>query len=1363
MLVRSAYGRGIATVLFLIATLAADAVRAAIPEYRFHTLPETSYYGGIQGIAKDSVGRIWFSGYDALYMYNGNAFVRMNDRVTSLAPESYWSYGLPVTDRDRRLYAATNHGLLRFDYATQRFTCVLRGNITSLATDAEGRVWVVRDGRVESFDGSRSPEVRAYPLPDDAGSGPQVPTLICSQHHVLAALAGRLLRIDPASGRYEPFAAVGDGNTVIRDVLEYGGSVYVLTHKDGLYECDRQGRVLQYFRLPHEYEKSAEAKVLYLDPEGIVWVATQSGLLLLDPETDRTRLLRADFRHPYSLPNNSVWSVYPDPDGGVWIGTYGGKLAYTTFTDSDVDYCFKAMPGGLGHPIVSCFEEDAQGDLWVGTEGGGITCWHRGEDRFEYYTQEQRSGLASNMVKMLWHDRRGRLLVSSFNGGMQRFDRATGRFVDLHADHPVSGQPLSVYDFAEEGDAGFWLTDPDTELIFMDRRTGRTEPVRLSDGRGGSVSLKVETLFHDALGRLWLVTRTGAYVVDPAARRIVDHYLVAEAPYAANNLCSYCIASDGTVWFGTRGGGVNRLTPDGRYERFGTSEGENLAGKTVFGILEDDMSHDIWFSTDDGLYYYDRAENAVRKSRIDVPNRCGAYYVRSCYKTAAGEMLFGGTDGFILFTPGRIRYNPQKPKVYFTDLLIDNRPAVPGAKGSPLRRSIATMACTAEPDDDRTIRLTHRQSNLEIRFSSDSYLNAEKNQYVYRMVGLTDRWSLLPQGQRAVQFFNLPAGSYRFEIRAANNDGVWSDALSTLAFEVSPSPWLSSWAYACYAALLLGIVYFVWRYFTNKKMFEERLEVERIKEQNMKELTRARINFFTNISHDLKTPLTLVVDPLKQLKEHLPEESEGRTYVRLIEKNVVRIQRMISQLLQFREIESQKITLNRQSGDLVRFVGSIFSLFEFYAGKKGIETDFGSQYESFYTSFDHDVIEKICTNLFSNAIKYTSDNGYVGVRIARATEQEIAGIAAPDAQAVYLAVTVTNTGAEIPEEQREAIFESFNRLSARRPDFETSTGLGLAIVRELVANLGGCITLHSGNSRVAFTVVLPFVLHDEQSDHTGESYDYTLSEIDNLLSESDESQTDRRERKACDIVVIEDDANLRGYLELRLSKRYNVYTAADGEEGIAKAEKICPQIVITDLMMPRVDGFEVCRRLRSNIKTCHIPVVMLSGMGKESENKIKALECGANVFIDKPFDMDFLLKQVASLIRTRNEFKELYSKKYIAEPSKLTISSMDDELLHKAMDCIERNIDNNDYDVDAFVSDMAVGRTLLYQKINDLTGMSIKEFIMDIRLKRAAQLLRESDLTIAEIALLTGFANPKYFSICFKRHFELTPSEFKKK
>ena len=672
------------------------------------------------------------------------------------------------------------------------------------------------------------------------------------------------------------------------------------------------------------------------------------------------------------------------------------------------------------------------------------------------------------------------------------------------------------------------------------------------------------------------------------------------------------------------------------------------------------------------------------------------------------------------------------------------------------------MAC--DGDDGSAIELSHRQSNLEICFSANSYLDAGKNQYAYRMLGLSERWSLLPRGQKAVQFFNLPAGSYVFEVKAANNDGLWGDEVSSLRFEVSPSPFLSRWAYAVYAMLLLAVANFIWRYFTDKKIFQQRLELERIKEQNMKELTQARINFFTNISHDLKTPLTLVIDPLKQLKQHLPGDAPCNDYVRLIEKNVGRIQRMISQLLQFREIESQKMTLNRQPGDLIRFIDSIFSLFEFYASKKGIETDFSSRYESFYTSFDHDVIEKIFTNLFSNAIKYTSENGYVGVKIGRAPRERWPKGAEPVADTEYLSFTVTNTGAEIPEDKKDIIFESFNRLSARRPEFESSTGLGLAIVRELVGNLAGSITLHSGNSKVAFTVVLPFSRSAEKTNSAAESYDYTVSEIDNLLKESDAAdRSDRRVRKAYDIVVIEDDPDLRSYLERRLSEYYNVYTADDGREGIAKVEKIYPQMVITDLMMPEADGFDVCRSLRSNIKTSHIPVIMLSGQGKDADNKIKALECGASVFIDKPFDMDYLLGQVANLIKTQNELKQRYSRKYIAEPSKITISSVDEELLKKAMNYIERNIDNNDYDVESFVSDMAIGRTLLYQKLNDITGMSIKEFIMDIRLKRAAQLLRESDLTISEISIMTGFANPKYFSICFKRHFELTPSEFKKK
>ncbi len=361
------------TALLLVTGLLPGSLRALnIPDYRFHAMPETSYYGGIHSIAKDSVGRMWFSGYDALFMYNGTSFVRMNDRVANLSPSSYWSYGQVVTDKQKGLYVGTNHGLLHFDYQTLDFELVLEGNIGSVTANGDGTVWLIRENTIESFNPDRLPAVTSYPLPPEIFRIGQTLTLVCTKEYVYAASNGNLYRLNRETGQYIPFTSVGGDNCVIRDVVEYNGSVYVLTHMDGLYECDGDGRIGRYYRLPLEYEKSAGAKELFLDSAGIIWVATQSGLLLLDPLTDSTRLLRFDLHYPYSLPNNSVWSIFADPDGGVWVGTYGGKLAYMTFSDNGVDY-FKATPGGLNHPIVSCFEEDAKGNLWIGTEGGELT------------------------------------------------------------------------------------------------------------------------------------------------------------------------------------------------------------------------------------------------------------------------------------------------------------------------------------------------------------------------------------------------------------------------------------------------------------------------------------------------------------------------------------------------------------------------------------------------------------------------------------------------------------------------------------------------------------------------------------------------------------------------------------------------------------------------------------------------------------------------------------------------------------------------------------------------------------------------------------------------------------------------------
>jgi signal transduction histidine kinase/DNA-binding response OmpR family regulator/ligand-binding sensor domain-containing protein len=1338
-----------------------------ISTYRFHKMPETSYYGGIHSISKDRVGRIWFSGYDAVYMFNGDSFIPVTDKIAALSPKAFWHFGHIVCDHSGRLYIATNQGLVKFDYKTESFSMVEHGNIGTIRLAEDGSIWLIKNNRVVAASVADSAKSKEYGTPPDVDIASLA--MFCTRGNVYVTTKGRVYRLDPQTGEYSLLTELEGDGIVVTDVLDCADHIYILTRYNGLFACSSSGKVFKVYERP-DGKTLAGAKELFLDSTGVIWAATQSGLLMIDPSEGSSNLLVSDLINPYSLPNNSVWSIFADPDGGVWIGTYGGKLAYVTLDDNDMT-CYKASPGGLSHRIVSCFEEDEKGNLWIGTEGGGLNYWDRSTNRFTVFSAENGSGLRSDMVKYLSYKKSsGDLFVSCFSGGIKLLKSGSNKFIDVGVASLVDGQPLAIYGFEEEKGQGLWLSDPDSDLKFMNRKTGSVEIIRPKGKAEAEVRLRVETFFHDEYGELWLVTHSGVYVLDPVTREISEHYFIEDEDYVLNQLCCYCKASNGDIWFGSRGGGVVILKNDRKYAALSDKYGNNLFGKTVFGIVEDLATHDMWISTNGGLYVYNSSEDKLEKSRLDSNDNCGAYYVRSCFRTSKGEILFGGTDGFMIFTPSKIRTNSQKPKVYFTDLKIGNNSVSQAEDNSPLASSLQTMS-----EDEEVIRLKHSQSNFEIFFAPDNYFHAANNEYSYRMIGLTNEWTALPEGQRSVRFFNLPAGKYRFEIKAANNDGVWSDKVSSLQFKVKPSLFMSPLAMILYLLLLAGALFFIFRYFANKAEYERNMEMEKMKEKNMDELNQARIRFFTNISHDLKTPLSLIVDPLKRLGASLTPDNPAQTYVGLIDRNVKRLRHMISQLLQFREIESSKLTFNPQPDDLIKFLHSLLDLFEPYASRKGIETDFFSEYDSFNSSFDHEMTETIFTNLFSNAVKYTGQNGYVGVRINESSDAdrkfleqklgekgEVLSLSSSDK---LLTITVVNTCEGIPEEQQKKIFERFSRGTRKSTDFETSSGLGLSIVSELLDNMKGCISLKSEDNKVSFIVTMPFATDDRPAVENAvkNSYDYTVDELDNMFSEEAyEERSESHARKHYDILIIEDDAELRRYMHDSLSESYNVYEAANGTEGIEVAKRVCPKIIVTDLSLPGSDGFEICRSMRTDIKTSHIPIIMLSGLGNDDNNRVKALESGANVFLDKPVDLDYLKGQIENLIRTQKEMMELYSKRYIAEPKDVAISSIDEKILRRAMDCIEKNMDNEDYNVDSFASDMAMGRTQLYQKIKDITGMSIKEFILSIRLKRAAQLLRDSDMTVSEISTMTGFANPKYFSICFKRHFDVSPTDFKK-
>ena len=1338
-----------------------------LSSYRFHTIPANPYYHGIYSIVKDKIGRIWYNGNSVIFMYDGISFKQMDDQITSKSPDFYWSFGELVMDHKKNLFVSSNSGLYQLDYDSLKFNRIKTGNIRALTQGENGTIWFIRDQKIESFSVEENHITESYDLPRN--TSPSHLTEIKGDIYI-GTYDGEVYKLDKNTAKFNLFIHFTGG--YIRHIIEYNNDFIVLTQNHGLYFLDQQGNIKKHYPLRFNMNESVNSKKLHIDSHGVLWVGTQLGIQLIDLHTGEQKLLQPNLNDPLSLPHNSIWSISPDPDGGVWVGTFGGKLTFVNFNDNRVNY---RMPtkGGLNNPIVSCFEEDKDGNIWIGTEGGGLNFWDRKKDEFTHYTQSAKNSVNFNLIKVLYYDKsRENLGIASYNGGINLYNTKTKGFRDLEIHTPGSdSRYLNVYDFVFQGDSGIWTSEPARGLYYVSLKTNKTRLIPFTDTTGTVLpNPEIVKIMRASDFHLYLFSRRGLYLFDTQKELITKQFLIKNPQYASNTLNCGCLTSSSKLWIGTQGGGVNLLSTDGTYQNFNKETG--FDANTVFSILEDKSTQYIWMATDNGLICYDPFQNQFKKVDILNSGTYGSFYPQSCFQTTSGDMLFGGTNGFIIFNPSKTRINKQLPEVFLSKFFINNKEIIPNKEGSPLPKDISMLTSVGKKQNSPQFKLSYKQSNVGFQFASNSYLETNKNQYACRLSGISDEWQYLPVGQYYVQYSNLPPGSYIFEIKSANNDGIWGEKTTSLCFEVKPAPWLSAWAYFLYFLIFLGIMYLIWKYFSNKKEFSYKIKLERIEKEKINEITQMRINFFTNISHDLKTPLTLIVDPLKRLEKTIPPEHQGNDYIELIGQNVKRIQRMINQLLEFRKIESKKINLEFQTGDIIEYTSELFKLFVPYAKNKHMFTEIDTYTPNLRVQFDLDLTEKIFSNLFSNAVKYSPEGESIIFKISMATGTEKAVLTHNSnytLNPLYLTFEIINTGTTISPKQEENLFESFQRLSTKKTTMQESTGLGLSIAKELTSALGGAIQPVIRPDEVVFRVILPFNpantdAEDETvpaTDTENHEYQYTLSEINALQEYPIESKKEEKKiQEQCKLVIIEDDETLKNYIVKELSEIFTVYSAKDGQEGIDLVKKINPQIVVSDLMMPGLDGFEVCKQLKNNLKTSHIPIIMLSATANQNKRLI-SLQEGADVFIEKPFDMDFLIQQIRNLINSRENLKKIYSQKYIVEPSQVVVTSVDEIFFKKAVTFVEKNIQNPNYDVENFVSDMATSRTLLYRKINDATGMSIKEFILDMRMKRAAQLLKDSHYNISEIAVMTGFNDSKYFSTCFKKHYGMPPTEFK--
>jgi signal transduction histidine kinase/DNA-binding response OmpR family regulator len=803
--------------------------------------------------------------------------------------------------------------------------------------------------------------------------------------------------------------------------------------------------------------------------------------------------------------------------------------------------------------------------------------------------------------------------------------------------------------------------------------------------------------------------------------------------------------SKGRIWVGTREG-LNLFDEKTKqFQIFTMSDG--LPDNTILNILEDNHQT-LWISTPNGLY------NAIPKqgkaglvfsiNSYDETNNLQnrEFNDNAALKTRAGELIFGGPSGFNIINPDKILQPVYRPKIVFTGLQILSKSVVPGELINNrvlLQQSLLRL---------QSIGLKYKENVFSIEFASLDFGHNIQDKYAYMLEGFNSDWQYADGNLRRATYTNLGPGHYTFKVKVLSREGVWSDE-KTLQINIEPPFWRTTTAYIIYALIFAGLFLLARRITLDRIHMLYEVQHQRSEAERAHALEQLKTKFFTNVSHEFRTPLTLVITPLDKIIKQATDEDQKRQ-LNLVQRNAKRVLSLVNQLLDFRKMEVQEMKLHPAIGDIVAFSKDISDSFMDIAEKKNIRFSFSSEIDSLEIFFDRDKIEKILFNLLSNAFKYTHDNGTVSIHLGYNPP-------ASNEDEGTLAIEVKDTGIGIPAGMKEKIFERFFQTDVPQSMVNQGTGIGLSITKEFVRLHNGIITVKSEPEQgTCFTFLLPAKkIYDTEADSA-------ISPVTAVEEEEVEQiipgETQKSGRKKT-ILVVEDNEDIRFYLKDNLKGMYKVEEATNGKEGWEKIKQLNPDLVVSDIMMPLMNGVELARKIKTGTLTAHIPVILLTAMGSE-EKQLEGLKVGVNDYITKPFTFEILASRIKNLLSQQELLQKRFQNQIEVNPSEVTITPVDEKFLKQALEVVEKYMDNPDFSVEDFSREMCMSRKALYNKILSLTGKAPLEFIRSIRIKRAAQLLEKSGMTIAEIAYDVGFNNPKYFAKYFKEEFKVLPSQY---
>ncbi|WCT11069.1 hybrid sensor histidine kinase/response regulator transcription factor [Mucilaginibacter jinjuensis] len=1333
----------------------------------------------INCIFKDSKGFMWFGTTSGLNRYDGYKFrvFKNESKDTSSISDNYVSRIYEGPGKKMWVYTHNNYSI--YDPATEKFynninpelarLQILTNDLGFIKKDSRGNYWFSTSEKglycYHEASNTTTYYSQSFASKPTLHSNWVMDMVDCGNGNVwLIYSDGVFEKLDVAHHKIVDRAAlpasICQNKAPVNFSIQLDNDrklwIWAAAKSVGVYSYNTGSKTLKHYskETPGSLLNSNIINSVIIGDDHKIWIGTDhGGINVIDPKTDKVTYLLPHEDDPKSLMGDNV-VLYKDQDGIIWAGTYKQGISYyhKGIFQFPVIRRFPSDKASLPAEDVDCFEEDHKGNLWVGTNGGGLIYYDQNKHQFTNYKHNPNNinSLTGDVVVSLCIDHEGKLWIGTYFGGLDCFDGKT--FTHYRADDKNAGAILDdrIYTIFEDKVYNIWVGTFAGGVNIFNRKT-QTFSAPYNKALN---SRYIGVLYPDKKGNVWVGEDKGLDFINTQTHK-VTHYI--HNAHNANSLVARdvnCLIEDRRqlVWIGTKGG-LSILNPV--TNQFTNLDGEKgLPANNIVNILEDKQGR-IWCSTTRGVTCI-TLTGAANNYKFDIKNfdesdglQGREFNVNAAFKTREGKLIFGGAHGFNLFDPAQIGISSHKPPLVFTDLQLFNKSVVVGdtIKGSVvLEKSIS---------DTKAIVFNHSQNVFSLEFAACDFFNPNKVQYQYQLEGFDKTWLSTSANTRRATYTNLDAGDYIFKVKAFNSNNVKNASYINLKITVLPPFWKSPLAYLLYFLGFVASLFYIrhrgiLKLKTEFAAQQHQLEIERkaahevLEARRMHELDLMKIKFFTNVSHEFRTPLSLILSPIEQLIK-INEKPEQQQQLQMIKRNGRRLLNLVNQLLDFRKMEFKELKLSLTRGDIVAFVKEISCSFTDIAQQKNLRYVFDSEIETLITEFDHDKLERILFNLLSNAFKFTPSGGHICILLSlnknESTEKQ-----------QMLEIKVIDTGIGITTDKQDKIFERFFQDDMPQNLLNQGSGIGLSITREFVKMHGGEISVESEpNHGSCFTILLPVVAESN-----------LLAEPTVIGTEPEAKRIKEdilRSNKKPVVLLIEDNDDMRFYLKDNLKHQFTIIEACNGKEGWQKTLAIHPNLVVSDISMPEMNGIELSKKIKADSRTTHIPIILLTALN-EPEDQLLGLESGANDYITKPFNFEILLSKIKNLLLLQETLKKTYQKQQDVKVEQIEVASEDDKFIKNAVKIVEANITNANFSVEELSRLMLLSRVSLYKKLLTLTGKTPVDFIRNIRLEKAVQLLEKSKLNIANVAYEVGFANPTYFAKVFREEYGMLPSEY---